>query len=362
MSTIGSHAAAVKGTVTNCGRIRKTPTLPVRGPMPLAGHLGMGIAVEILFNSLTARSRLKGKAQIQFNSMRCPCATYTLTWESSQMGVGECSTFASGSVKVTVTSCPTQQKWFGLFLRGAENRMGYISQRNQLLCEGVIQKLLEAMKVAIQEVDKEWLKREYIKFGAAASLAICGLLRGPEVFLLDLAGLWEYLELGRGGVLPEDPLKPGADFSNCPHIIVTLIGEFKRELGTKHHLIALASWTTLDIELRWWLEELLRVQEAEGCKRGPAFGHKDGSVALMSEYDNLLHFFLRKVQNENPELILHSDNIKANYSFLPTFRRTAEGKARGAQLDSSVQKAMNRWRKIEARQLMSVMWQYSFVQ
>ncbi len=86
--------------------------------------------------------------------------------------------------------------------------MGYVSQRNQPLCKGVIQKLLEAVKVEIQEVKEEWLKREYVKFGAAASLAICGSLRGPEVFLLDMAGLWEYLELKQGGILPEDPLKP----------------------------------------------------------------------------------------------------------------------------------------------------------
>jgi hypothetical protein len=67
VSTIGSHAAAVKRTVTNCGRIRKSPTLPTRGPMPLADHLGMGIAIEMLFNSLMARPRLKGKAHIQFD-------------------------------------------------------------------------------------------------------------------------------------------------------------------------------------------------------------------------------------------------------------------------------------------------------
>jgi hypothetical protein len=194
--------------------------------------------------------------------------------------------------------------------------MGYVSQCNQPLCEGVIQKLLEAVKVEIREVEEEWLKREYIKFGAAASLAICRSLRGPEVFLLDrLAGLWEYLELGRGGILPEDPLKPRADFSNYPNIIVMLIGEFKGGLGTRHHLIALASQTKSGIELRWWLEELLKVREAEGYRRGLAFGHKDGSVALILEYDDLLHFFLGKVQDKNPELILPSDDIKANYSF-----------------------------------------------
>jgi hypothetical protein len=59
----------VKRMVTNCRRIRKTPTLPARGPMPLADHLGTGIAVEMLFNSSTTRPRLKGKAHIQFDSM-----------------------------------------------------------------------------------------------------------------------------------------------------------------------------------------------------------------------------------------------------------------------------------------------------
>ncbi len=40
--------------------------------MPLADHLGMGIAVEMLFNLLTATPRLKGEAHIQFYLMQCP--------------------------------------------------------------------------------------------------------------------------------------------------------------------------------------------------------------------------------------------------------------------------------------------------
>jgi hypothetical protein len=138
-------------------------------------------------------------------------------------------------------------------------------------------------------------------------------------FMLDLAGLWKYLELGRDGVLPQDPLKPGADFTNYPYIIVILIGKFKGELGTKHHLIALASMTLSSIDLRWWMEELFKVREAEGWRNGPAFGHKDGSVSLMSEYDDLFHYFLAKVKDENPELILPSDDIKANHRFSRTF-------------------------------------------
>ncbi len=162
-------------------------------------------------------------------------------------------------------------------------------------------------------------------------------------------------------------------------MIATLIREFKGELGTRHHLIALANETSLGIRLRWWLEQLLHIREEEGCRTGPAFGNSNGSVGLMSEYDNMLHFFLQKVQDAHPNLILPTDNVEANYGFSRTFRRMAEGRARGANLDSRVQNTMNRWRKIEeakdkcpqfnmvdhyshAQELMPVTWHYLFVQ
>ncbi len=91
----------------------------------------------------------------------------------------------------------------------------------------------------------------------------------------------------------------------------------------------------------------MHIREEEGCRTGPAFGNSNGPVRLMSEYDNMLHFFLQKVQDTHPNLVLPTDDVEANYRFSCTFRRTAEGRARGANLDSGVQKAMNRWRKIE---------------
>jgi hypothetical protein len=143
--------------------------------------------------------------------------------------------------------------------------------------------------------------------------------------------------------------------------------------------MSLASTTTSGIELRWWLETLIRIREEEGCITGPAFGHKDGTVALMTEYDNILQHFLERIQKEHPNLISKTDDIQANYGLSQTFRRTAKGRARAANLDSGIQNAMNRWKKIEqakgrrprftmvdhyshARDLMHVTWRYSFVQ
>ncbi len=196
---------------------------------------------------------------------------------------------------------------------------------------------------------------------------------------MDLAGLWKYIEICKDGVMPHKPLKAGTNLSRALHAIAMLIGEFKGELGTRHHLLALASVTLSDIELRWWLENLMSIRKKEGCRTGPAFGHKNGSIGLISEYEDILHYFLRILQKEEPDMISPTDNVETNYSFSCTFQRTAKGRARAAQLDSGDQNRINRWRKIEeakgkcpqfnmvdhylhARQLMPVTWQYSFVQ
>ena len=52
------------------------------------------------------------------------------------------------------------------------------------------------------------------------------------------------------------------------------------------------------------------------------------SVALMREYNGILQ--LERIQKEHPNLISETDDIQANYGLSPTFRRTAEGRARAA--------------------------------
>ena len=137
--------------------------------------------------------------------------------------------------------------------------------------------------------------------------------------------------------------------------------------------------TRSGIKLREWIEKLMAVRAKEGHRAGPAFGYRGGSVETISEYDDILGGFLRLIQIERPDLISPSDPVEEKYSLLRTFHRTAEGRARTANLDTGDQNAMNRWQKIEdakgkrprfnmvehyshARELMNVTWRYSFVQ
>lgn len=109
-------------------------------------------------------------------------------------------------------------------------------------------------------------------------------------------------------------MKVGVDLTSAPHVYLALVGKFKDELGICEHLVAVASTTISGVEVRWWLEQLIRVREEEGQLHGPASGNADGSLGFMSE----------------------------NYSFFRTFRKTVEDRTRAAHLDSNVQNAMNR--------------------
>jgi hypothetical protein len=310
--------------------------------MPLKDLVGMGVAVDMLVYSLTGKPRISGQRYIQYATARKVRSTYTCGWESSPRGLEEGSSFSQGFNKATLTTCPTQQKWFSLFSLGMEARMGYTSEANKALRIQAVVRVLELVKEEIQDAPPG-LARDLYKFGAAVAVAQCGSLRGPEVLTMDLAGMRTHIDLGREGTVPDEPMKVGQDLSGVPHLFFTLLGKFKGENGVRQHMICVASTTVSGIEARWWIENLLQSREQEGHTEGPAFGHRDNSVMSLRELDGMLHHFLEKVQKEDSSLIAPHDNVFENYGFFRTFRKTAEGRARAANLESDVQNAMNRW-------------------
>jgi hypothetical protein len=92
---------------------------------------------------------------IQFNLMGRPRATYMPVWESSPIGIREGSTISAGMTRATVTLCPTEQKWCSLMMRGAENRMGYLTQRQQPLSIGAVIRLLTVIKEEAEEQEHQ---------------------------------------------------------------------------------------------------------------------------------------------------------------------------------------------------------------
>ena len=142
------------------------------------------------------------------------------------------------------------------------------------------------------EEEEPLMAREYLEVEAAIAVAVCASLQGPEVLQSDLAGLRAHISRDKNGVMPHKPLKTGTDLSNAPHVIIVLIGHFKGKTGVHQHILSLASVTVSGIALRWWLEELLRMREAEGCTSGPAFGDANGFIAFLYKFNRILHHFL----------------------------------------------------------------------
>ena len=111
--------------------------------------------------------------------------------------------------------CPTQQKWFSYVTTGTEVRMGHASRANRALDMAVVLRLLAMTKDEMRRANPP-RRREFCKFGAAVVVAITASLRGPEIFKLDLAGIRTFLELGRDGTLPDNPMKKGTDLTKAP--------------------------------------------------------------------------------------------------------------------------------------------------
>ena len=160
---------------------------------------------------------------------------------------------------------------------------------------GAIVHLLGLMKANAEEAEEFGLEldaNELWKIGAYICILTTASLRGYEGFYLELAGIRKHLSKGKGG---EAPLGFGKSSvlteemcRNLPHVTICLLGKFKGETGTNHHMIAVANNTVLGLEPCWWLEKLVGIYESEGRTHGPAFASPSGELApsVDTEFDN----------------------------------------------------------------------------
>ena len=346
-STITNHRRRIAKLVRNAEKIHKTPSLQPRGPFPIGDPVGMGLAVDIIRESVTAKGRTE--EYVQAETLRQLRSTFTKNWESSPAGVAEVASFAKGTGRVHPTSCPSQSEWYHDFWRGLEARMGYKSSANHALGIAGIVHLLELVKkdaiaaTSPSETNSLW------KFGAFITTCTVASLRGYEGFYLELAGLRKHIESGKRGIIPEGfnhvARVPDEALSNLPHVVIPLLGKFKGHHGVDHHLISVANWTQSGLEPRWWLEKLLGVCTEEGRFEGPAFCGPGGDLVDPADYNATFRSYLRKVQ-ETTDLIPSENDVDAMYGISRTMRKTAVSRAKRAGFEELLDE-MNRWKKVE---------------
>ncbi len=97
------------------------------------------------------------------------------------------------------------------------------------------------------------------------------------------------MALNKSSILTEEMCR------DLPHVTLCLLGKFKGETGTDHHLISIANESISGLKPRWWLEKLVTVCESVGRVYGPAFATPEGRLALSMDYDTIFKRYLLKV-------------------------------------------------------------------
>ena len=97
-----------------------------------------------------------------------------------------------------------------------------------------------------------------------------------------MAGLRLHIHKGKDGTIPEKikNRKRNAKCKNLPHVVLSLLGNFKGDGGVSLHLINLASTGMSGLELRN-LSRLPRLRESDRTRlRAFAFATPEGDLEL----------------------------------------------------------------------------------
>ena len=129
--------------------------------------------------------------------------------------------------------------------------MGCQSQSNHGLLIGAVIHLLKLIGDDAEEADASGsikMANELWKIGAYVCVLTATSLQGHEGFYLDLSGVRKHLHKGRTGVIPPSINRHTVlteEACRClPHVTICLLGKFKGETGTDHHLITVANKTS----------------------------------------------------------------------------------------------------------------------
>ena len=131
-----------------------------------------------------------------------------------------------------------------------------------------------------------------------------------------------------------------------PHVVLTLLGDFKGENSSDYHILNVANMTSSGLDIRWWVEKLVAVCEAEGRIVGPAFAGPDGKLESSLDYDATFREVALEVQ-ETTDYIPSDLDVNTWLSLVRTPRKTAETRATQAGVPKEVKDAMNRWSTVE---------------
>lgn len=202
LGTIKNHIDHLKAAEERCKALNRTPNFPQRGSFPVSDPVGMGCAVDMLYRSIAIVAKGRISEHIQFNTMRKGRSIQTLLWSSSPTGTLEGATFSGNASRIRFTTCPTQSTWFGDFLLGAQDQMGYKTKNQKAVQISAVARQIEMIEADLDNAKSHEQAHFLVKVATLITILTMASLRGHEGFYLDIAATRKHINEGREGVIP----------------------------------------------------------------------------------------------------------------------------------------------------------------
>jgi hypothetical protein len=306
---------------------------PVKPSHPLRDDCGMALATTMIYRSLD-----KGKNDefVQFDtvrSMRSAAANY-LRASALPDGV---SIMMGGQKKLIESFSPTNSEWFENFMLGYHKRVGDVSRPDRAISIELMVEMMRRFDIRWEAAQDDKDKQAEVLFPALFALcAYVASLRGEEVPLLRLE------ETRRNTAL-------GLEHRKNPHVVFSLAGRFKNEVGSMSHHIPIIPKTSSGLDVQLWLTRMLLWYGSD--RKGPVFRDENGDRVNAGYYAAEILGMIEEIQQswvEGEERLVDPDiNVYEEYGMSRSFRRGSASRAADAKVDVETIELFNRWRKSE---------------
>ena len=132
-----------------------------------------------------------------------------------------------------------------------------------------------------------------------------------------------------------------------PFVPIPLLGRFKGETGTRHHILPIALEMSSGIKNGVWSARILKERREAGRQRGWLYATDDDKRMKASEMGDDLFELLERVQEETNYIPVSVD-VRDEFGIYRSLRRGSTTHAINMEVSEADITRNNRWRKVEA--------------
>lgn len=306
---------------------------PQKPSRPLKDECNMALATTMIYRSL---DKGKNETCVQFSTVRSMRAAAGNFWKASAME--GTTVMMRGHMKLTGSTSSTNAEWFENFMLGYHKRVGDVSRPDRAISIELMLAIMKQFEIQWENTEGNRTKEKEVIFPALFAVsAFVASLRGEEVPLMDLKETREKTGLG-------------LDHPKFQHVVLTLVGRFKNEVGSQTHHIPLVPITKSGLNVQVWLERVLVWYGPH--RNGPVFkdasGNRVNAGYYASEILSVIHDIQKSGLHEHKGLVEADCNVFEEFGMPRSFRRGSNTRAMAAGVDGDTIDLINRWRKTES--------------